>query len=104
MMVVLVVVYGPPNCAIAVETALPKLKFAACWLHDAKLYVPAVQVPVWLLLWLIDELPVAEMVFGTPGIGSPAACAADTALPLLKFEASWLHEKALYVPALQLAL
>ena len=36
-------IYGPLN-ALAKETALPKLMFAASWLHDAKLNVPAVQV------------------------------------------------------------
>jgi len=72
-------------------------------LHDAKLYVPAIQVAVWLLLWLIDELAVAEVVSGTPGTGSPTACAADTALPLLKFKASWLHDAVFDVPAVQVA-
>ena len=43
-MVVVLVVYGP--LAIAAETALPKLMFAAAWLHEAKLNVPAVQVAV----------------------------------------------------------
>jgi hypothetical protein len=59
-------------------------------LHEAKLNVPAVQVPVWLLLWLIDELAVAETPVpgGKSGIGSDAACAADTALPVLKFIAA----------------
>ena len=103
-MMIVLVVYGPPNCAIAVETELPKLTFAASWLHEAKLYVPAVQVPVWLLLWLIDELAVAPSFTSTPGIGSDAACAADTALPLLKFTAAWLHEKLFDVPAVQVAL
>jgi len=70
-MAVVLVVYLNAD-AIAVETALPKLTFAANWLHEAKLNVPAVQVAVWLLLWLIDELAVAEVVPGTPGTGSPA--------------------------------
>ena len=42
----MMVVYGPPNDVIAAETALPKLTFAASWLHEAKLNVPAVQVAV----------------------------------------------------------
>jgi hypothetical protein len=51
-------IYGPLN-ALANESALPKLMFAASWLHEAKLNVPAVQLAVWLLLWLIDEDEVA---------------------------------------------
>jgi hypothetical protein len=81
---------------------------AASWLHDLKLYVPAVQVAVWLLLWLIDEDAVA-LVDGGFEVGSVArppvyACAAETALPLLKFTAAWLHEKLFDVPAVHVAL
>jgi hypothetical protein len=57
-----------------------------------------------VLLWLIDELDVEETPGGNPGTGSDVACAAETALPLLKFIANWLHEKALYVPAVHVAL
>jgi hypothetical protein len=46
MVVLVVVVYGPPSDAIAVETALPKLMFAANWLHEKLLDVPAVRVAV----------------------------------------------------------
>jgi hypothetical protein len=77
------------------------LTFAASWLHEAKLNVPAVQLAVWLLLWLIDEDEVALVL----ELGSDdAASAAETALPLLKFIAAWLHEKLFDVPALQVAL
>ena len=93
-------IYGPLN-ALANETALPKLMFAASWLHEAKLNVPAVQLAVWLLLWLIDEDEVALVL--ELGSDDPA-CAAETALPLLKFTANWLHEKLFDVPALQVAL
>jgi hypothetical protein len=102
-------VYGPDD-AIAAETALPKLTFAASWLHEAKLNVPAVQVAVWLLLWLIDEDAVALVDGGcepTSHVGSVPpddADAAETALPLLKFIAAWLHEKLFDVPAVQVAL
>jgi len=85
--------------------------FAASWLHEAKLNVPAVQVAVWLLLWLIDEDAVALVDGGFAGStdevprGSPVeASAAETALPLLKFIAAWLHEKLFDVPAVQVAL
>ena len=86
-------IYGPPNDAIAAETALPKLMFAAAWLHEMKLNVPAVQVAVWLLVWLIDEDAVALVDSGfvvvEAGSAPPVyACAAETALPLLKFIAS----------------
>jgi hypothetical protein len=106
-MVVLVVYW--PNDAIAAETALPKLMFAAAWLHEAKLNVPAVQVAVWLLLWLIDDDAVALVDGGlavvVDGSLPPVyACAAETALPLLKFTANWLHEKLFDVPAVQVAL
>jgi hypothetical protein len=90
------------------------LTFAASWLHDLKLNVPAVQVAVWLLLWLIDEDAVALVdgdVDGSVAIEVPVgslppvyACAAETALPLLKFIAAWLHEKLFDVPAVQVAL
>ena len=93
-------IYGPLN-ALANETALPKLMFAASWLHEAKLNVPAVQLAVWLLLWLIDEDEVALVL--ELGSDDPA-CAAETALPLLKFTANWLHEKLFEVPAVQVAL
>jgi hypothetical protein len=99
------VVYGPDD-AIAADTALPKLMLKAAWLHEWLLYVPAVQVAVWLLLWLIDEDAVA-LVDGGFVVGSlpPVyACAAETALPLLKFIANWLHEKLFDVPAVQVAL
>jgi hypothetical protein len=77
------------------------LTLAAIWLHEAKLNVPAVQLAVWLLLWLIDEDEVALVL----ELGSDdAASAADTALPLLKFTANWLHEKPFEVPAVQVAL
>src|SRR5919202_5482115 len=99
-MMVVLLIYGPLN-ALAKETALPKLMFAASWLHDAKLNVPAVQVAVWLLLWLIDEDDVALVL--ELGSEDPAS-AAETALPLLKFIAAWLHEKLFEVPAVQVAL
>ena len=57
-MAVVLVVYLNAD-AIAVETALPLLKFTANWLHEAKLNVPAVQVAVWLLLWLIEDVALA---------------------------------------------
>jgi hypothetical protein len=93
-------IYGPLN-ALANETALPKLMLAASWLHEAKLNVPAVQLAVWLLLWLIDEDEVALVL--ELGSDDPA-CAAETALPLLKFIAAWLHEKLFDVPAVHVAL
>ena len=80
--------------------------FAAAWLHEAKLNVPAVQVAVWLLLWLIDDDAVALVVglFVVVVDDGSLACAAETALPLLKFTANWLHEKLFDVPAVQVAL
>jgi hypothetical protein len=78
----------------------------AFWLHEAKLNVPAVQVAVWLLLWLIDDDAVA-LVDGSlvvVDVAGSLACAAETALPLLKFTANWLHEKLFDVPAVQVAL
>ena len=82
----------------------------AFWLHEAKLNVPAVQVAVWLLLWLIDDDAVA-LVDGSlvdvdvDGSLPPVyACAAETALPLLKFTANWLHEPVLSLPAVQVAV
>jgi hypothetical protein len=87
--------------------------FAAAWLHETKLNVPAVQVAVWLLLWLIDEDAVALVDGWFDGsatevpVGSSLpveACAAETALPLLKFTANWLHEKLFDLPAVQVAL
>ena len=88
------VVYGPPDDAIAAEPALPKLMFVAAWLHDKALNVPAVQVAVWLLLWLINEDAVAlvdgELVLVE--VESDPAPAAEITSPALKFLASWLHE------------
>jgi hypothetical protein len=87
--------------------------FAAAWLHETKLNVPAVQLAVWLLLWLIEEDAVALVDGWFDGsatevpVGSSLpveACAAETALPLLKFTANWLHEKLFDVPAVQVAL
>jgi hypothetical protein len=83
--------------------------FAAAWLHEMKLNVPAVQVAVWLLLWLIDEDAVAlvdgGLVLVEAGSAPPVyACAAETALPLLKFIANWLHEPIFGPPAVQVAL
>jgi hypothetical protein len=86
------------------------LTFAASWLHDAVFDVPAVQVAVWLLLWLIDEDAVAlvdggcEPMIHVGSVPPNDASAAETALPLLKFIASWLHEKLFDVPAVQVAL
>jgi hypothetical protein len=65
------------------------------------------------LRWLIEEDAVAlvdgeldgsatEDAAGSPD--SDEACAAETALPLLKFIAAWLHEKLFDVPAVQVAL
>ena len=90
------------------------MTFAASWLHEKALNVPAVQVAVWLLLWLIDEDAVALVDGGFAGggfatevvAGSSApddACAAETALPLLKFIAAWLHDAVFDVPAVQVA-
>jgi hypothetical protein len=106
MMVVFVVYW--PNDAIAAETALPKLTFAASWLHEKLFDVPAVQVAFWSLVWLIDEDAVA-LVDGGFEVGSVPrppvyACAAETALPLLKFIANWLHDAVFDVPAVQVAL
>ena len=101
------VVYGPDD-AIAADTALPKLMLKAFWLHEAKLNVPDVQVAVWLLLWLIEEDAVAlvdgSLVDVDGSLPPVYACAAETALPLLKFTANWLHEKLFDVPAVQVAL
>jgi hypothetical protein len=115
-MLVGLVVYGP-NDASAAETALPLLKFEAAWLHEKLFDVPAVQVAVWLLLWLIeaDAIELVDGWFDECGdtievvVGSAAPpdendSAAETALPLLKFEAAWLHEAPLNVPAVQVAL
>ena len=53
------------------------------------------------MLWLIDEDDVALVLeFGS----EDPASAAETALPLLKFIAAWLHEKLFDVPAVQVAL
>ena len=62
-----------------------------------------------MLLWLIEEDAVALVDGGcepVSHVGSPPddACAAETALPLLKFIANWLHEKLFDVPAVQVAL
>jgi hypothetical protein len=72
-------------------------------LHERLFDVPAVQVAVWILLWLIDELAVAESLVSMSGIGSDVADAADTALPVFQFIASWLHEPVFDVPAVQVA-
>ena len=84
------------------------MTFAAAWLHEAKLNVPDVQVAVWLLLWLIDDDAVAlvdgSLVVVVAGSLPDDACAAETALPLLKFTANWLHEPVFDVPAVQVAL
>jgi hypothetical protein len=48
------------------------------------------------LAWPIDEE--AEV---PPPFGSDAACAAETALPKLVFEAAWLQELVFDVPAIQ---
>jgi hypothetical protein len=87
--------------------------FLANWLHEAKLNVPDVQDAVWLLLWLIEEDAVALVDGEFDGSATEVAagssfpddaCAAETALPLLKFIAAWLHEKLFDVPAVQVAL
>ena len=68
-----------------------------------------------MLVWLIDEDAVALVDGDVDGsvvaievpVGSSFpddACAAETALPLLKFIAAWLHEKLFDVPAVQVAL
>jgi hypothetical protein len=74
-----------------------------------KLNVLAVQVAVWLLLWLIDEDAVALVdggfVLVEAGSAPPVyACAAETALPLLKFIANWLHEPIFGPPAVHVGL
>ena len=57
------------------------------------------------MLWLIDEDAVALVDGDVDGSLPPVyACAAETALPLLKFTANWLHEKLFDVPAVQVAL
>jgi hypothetical protein len=88
------------------------LTFAANWLHEKALNVPAVHVAVWLLLWLIDEDAVALVDGDVDGsatevpVGSSFpddACAAETALPKLTFAANWLHDAVFDVPAVQVA-
>jgi hypothetical protein len=75
------------------------LKFAAAWLQEPLFDVPAIQNAFWTLLWLIPEVA-PELL---PPFGSDPD-AAETALPLLKFTANWLHEKLFDVPAVQVAL
>jgi hypothetical protein len=36
-------IYGPPNCVLAEETALPKLVFEAAWLQELVFDVPSIQ-------------------------------------------------------------
>ena len=63
-----------------------------------------------MLLWLIEEDAVAlvdggcEPMSHVGSVPPDDACAAETALPLLKFTANWLHEKLFDVPAVQVAL
>jgi hypothetical protein len=72
------------------ETVLPKLIFAAAWLHEILFDVPAVQVAFWILLCIIDEDAVALVdgwLVPTSAVLGPVddADAAETALPPFRF-------------------
>jgi hypothetical protein len=89
-------IYGPPNCVLAEETALPVLVFEAAWLQELVFDTPAKQNPFWWLAWPIDEE--AEV---PPPFGSEPLNAAETELAKLVFEAAWLQELVFDVPAIQ---
>jgi hypothetical protein len=84
----------PPPPPSDADTALPVLTFEAAWLQELVFDVPAIQIALWVLLWLIPEV---ELL---PPFGSDAD-APESALPLLTFEAAWLQELVLVVPATQ---
>ena len=73
----------------AVETELPKLVFAAAWLHEVSVVVPDIQAADCLFVWNIPENALE------PDGSDPAT---ETALPKLVFAAAWLHDKLVVVP------
>ena len=85
----------------AAETELPKLVFAAAWLHERSVVVPDTQVAVCLFVWNIPEnalVPVGSLVELVVFGSLPPPDATETALPKLVFEAAWLHDKLVVVP------
>src|ERR671932_2170392 len=73
----------------AAETELPKLVFAAAWLHEVSVEVPDIQAADCLFAWNIPENALE------PDGSEPAA---ETELPKLVFAAAWLHDKLVVVP------
>src|SRR5918911_3122438 len=73
----------------AAETELPKLVFAAAWLHEVSVGVPDIQAADCLFAWNIPENALE------PDGSDPAT---ETALPKLVFAAAWLHDKLVVVP------